>query len=176
MVPNSVPGYIQAKMSHSYTVQISGYNLPRNSFNQNMSLLKAAPFLMAYICLLLPPANYNFFQTCFLSPTNLSIFNIPYCPHLVQLITIVRTSNSHQPVTCNGYAFLFSLHTLLLGLLGRYVSWLRRWVCDLGGTWARILITTVTFSCVAIHFPTVYNLQHHQRSVPLTSCLYGVGG
>ena len=33
----------------------------------------------------------------------------------------------------------------------------------------------VTFSCAAIHLLAVYNLQHHQRPVPLIPCLYGVG-
>ena len=36
-------------------------------------------------------------------------------------------------------------------------------------------VTAITFSCAAIHFPGIYNLQLHQRPVPLISCLYGVG-
>ena len=38
------------------------------------------------------------------------------------------------------------------------------------------LITAIAFSCAAIHFPTVYNIQHHQSPVTLMSCLYGVAG
>ena len=44
----------------------------------------------------------------------------------------------------------------------------------IGKTW--VLVMAITFSCAAIHFPAVYNLQHHQRSVPLKPFLYGVGG
>ena len=43
------------------------------------------------------------------------------------------------------------------------------------GVW--IPVTGITFSCAAIHDLTVYNLQHHQRPVPLIviPCLFGVG-
>ena len=44
------------------------------------------------------------------------------------------------------------------------------------GIGERIPVTAITFSCAAFHFPAVYNLQHHQRPVPLTPGLYGVGG
>ena len=44
------------------------------------------------------------------------------------------------------------------------------------GTVVRIPIMAITFSCAAIHIPAVYNLQRHQRPVPLVPCLYGVGG
>ena len=44
------------------------------------------------------------------------------------------------------------------------------------GTGVRIPVMAVTFSCAAIHLPAVYNLQRHQRSNPLISCLYSVGG
>ena len=27
-------------------------------------------------------------------------------------------------------------------------------------------VTAITFGCAAIHFPTVYNLERHQRPVP----------
>ena len=37
-------------------------------------------------------------------------------------------------------------------------------------------LTAITFSCAAIIFPTVYNLQHHQWPVSLITSLYGVGG
>ena len=37
-------------------------------------------------------------------------------------------------------------------------------------------VTAITFSCPAIHFPAVYNLQHNQRPVPLIQFLYGVRG
>ena len=37
-------------------------------------------------------------------------------------------------------------------------------------------VTAETFNCAAIHFRTVYNLQHHQRPVPPIPCLYGVRG
>ena len=33
-----------------------------------------------------------------------------------------------------------------------------------------------TFSCAAVHFPALYNLQRHQRPVSLIPCLYGVSG
>ena len=39
-------------------------------------------------------------------------------------------------------------------------------------TGVRILVTAIIFSCAAIYFPAV----PHQRPVPLTPCLYGVGG
>ena len=31
------------------------------------------------------------------------------------------------------------------------------------GTEERIPVMAITFSCATIHFPTVYNLQHHQK-------------
>ena len=34
----------------------------------------------------------------------------------------------------------------------------------------RILVTDITFRCVAINFPAGYNLQCHQRAVPITPC------
>ena len=37
-------------------------------------------------------------------------------------------------------------------------------------------VMAITFSCAAIHFSSVYNLQRHQRPLPLIPCLYGVGG
>ena len=37
-------------------------------------------------------------------------------------------------------------------------------------------INTSHTHCAAIHFPTVYNLQRHQRPVPLIPCIHGVGG
>ena len=37
-----------------------------------------------------------------------------------------------------------------------------------------IPVTAITFSCAANHFPAVYNLQRHQRPVPLAPCLYSV--
>ena len=37
-------------------------------------------------------------------------------------------------------------------------------------------VTDITFNCAAIHFPTVYNLRHHQRPFPFIPYLYGVGG
>ena len=36
-------------------------------------------------------------------------------------------------------------------------------------------VTAITFGCATIHFPTVYNLQCHQRPGPLAT-QYGVGG
>ena len=36
--------------------------------------------------------------------------------------------------------------------------------------------TAITYSCAAIHFPGVNNLQCHQRPVPRIPCLYGVRG
>ena len=59
--------------------------------------------------------------------------------------------------------------------VGRYLSRLSHWVGDPGDT-GRNPVTAITFSCAAIHFPIVYNLQHHQRSAPFIPCLYGVGG
>ena len=58
--------------------------------------------------------------------------------------------------------------------VGRELSLLRHWVGDPGDN----PTTAIRRSCAAIHFPTLYNLQHHQRSVPLIviPCLYGVGG
>ena len=38
------------------------------------------------------------------------------------------------------------------------------------------LLTAITFSCTAIYFLAVYNLQRHHRSVPLILCLDGVEG
>ena len=35
-------------------------------------------------------------------------------------------------------------------------------------------VTAITFNGAAIHFHAVYNLQHHQRPVPLTPCLHGI--
>ena len=58
---------------------------------------------------------------------------------------------------------------------GRSLSWLRHWVGDPGESGTNP-ITATTFSCVPIHFPTVHNLQRHKRQIPLTPCLYGVGG
>ena len=66
-----------------------------------------------------------------------------------------------------------SLHQIearLGGAVGRYLSWLRH------GDRGTNPTTAITFSCLAINFPTVLNLQHHQRPVPLISGLYGVGG
>ena len=37
-----------------------------------------------------------------------------------------------------------------------------------------IPVSAIIFSCAAIHFPAVYNLQQHQWSVSLMPCLYGV--
>ena len=37
-------------------------------------------------------------------------------------------------------------------------------------------VTAITFSCATIYFPSVYNLQGHQRSVPLIPSLQNVGG
>ena len=37
-------------------------------------------------------------------------------------------------------------------------------------------VTVITFNCAAIHFPTAYNLLHHQRLVPPIPCLCRVGG
>ena len=44
------------------------------------------------------------------------------------------------------------------------------------GDWAKNPVTAITFGCAAIHLPTVYNLQCHQRPVHLIRCLYGVAG
>ena len=55
------------------------------------------------------------------------------------------------------------------------LSLLRHWIGDPADR-DRNSVTAITFSCAAIHFPTVYNLQHHQRPVLLITCLYGVGG
>ena len=38
----------------------------------------------------------------------------------------------------------------------------------------KILVMAITFSCAAINFPAVYNLQLHQKPVPLIPCLCGV--
>ena len=40
--------------------------------------------------------------------------------------------------------------------------------------WGRV--TAITFIYAEIHFTDAYNLQHHQRPVPLVPSLYGVGG
>ena len=40
----------------------------------------------------------------------------------------------------------------------------------------RIPVTAITFSCATIYSHSVYNLQRHQRSVPLIPFLHGVGG
>ena len=37
-------------------------------------------------------------------------------------------------------------------------------------------VTALTVTCAAIHYPAVYNLQHHQRPVPLIRFLCGVRG
>ena len=57
----------------------------------------------------------------------------------------------------------------------QYERTLRHRVGDPGDR-GMIPITAITFSCAAIHLPAVYNLQRHQRPVPLLQCLYGVGG
>ena len=44
------------------------------------------------------------------------------------------------------------------------------------GTGVQIPVIEITFSSAAIHFTAVYNLQRHQRSVPLTPWLHGVVG
>ena len=44
------------------------------------------------------------------------------------------------------------------------------------GTGIRISVTAITFSCATIDFTTAHNLQSHHRSVPLITCLYGMGG
>ena len=44
------------------------------------------------------------------------------------------------------------------------------------GTVVRIQVTALTFSCAAIHFQAVYNLQRYQRPIPLIPSLYSVGG
>ena len=36
-------------------------------------------------------------------------------------------------------------------------------------------VTSIPFSCAAIHFPAVYNLERYQRPVPPIPCLYDVG-
>ena len=54
------------------------------------------------------------------------------------------------------------------------VSWLEHKVGDPGDR-VQIPVTAITFSRAAIHFPTVYNLQCHQRPAPLIPCLYGAG-
>ena len=59
---------------------------------------------------------------------------------------------------------------------GELAQLVRGWGYVTMGTWVRIQITAVTFSFAAIHFLTVYNLQLHQRPVPLIPSLYGVGG
>ena len=56
-----------------------------------------------------------------------------------------------------------------------WLSWLRHWVADSGDRGTNPVIA-ITFSCAAIHVPTVYNSQHHQRSLSVIPCLYGVGG
>ena len=37
-------------------------------------------------------------------------------------------------------------------------------------------LTPITLSCDTIHFPAVYNMQSHQKPVPIIPCLNGVGG
>ena len=58
--------------------------------------------------------------------------------------------------------------------MGRYHCWLWHWVgnpVDMGTK----PVTAITFSCAAIHFPAVYNLECHQAPAPLIPCLYSVG-
>ena len=50
----------------------------------------------------------------------------------------------------------------------------RAWDKSPWGQGVRILVTAITFSWATIHFPTLYNLQRHQRPVPIMPCLYGV--
>ena len=54
------------------------------------------------------------------------------------------------------------------------LSWLMHGLADPGDRGTNP-VTTIMFSCAAIHFPGVYNLWYHQRSVPFIWCLYGVG-
>ena len=37
-------------------------------------------------------------------------------------------------------------------------------------------VTAITFNCATIHSPAVYNIQRHQRPVPLIQYLDGVDG
>ena len=55
------------------------------------------------------------------------------------------------------------------------VSWLHRLVGDLR-TGVRTPVAAITISCASIRFPTVCNLQRHQRSSHLIPYLYGVKG
>ena len=48
-------------------------------------------------------------------------------------------------------------------------NWSQKCIVHMG-TGVRILVTAITFSCA------VYNLEHHQRPVPLIRCLYGMEG
>ena len=63
--------------------------------------------------------------------------------------------------------------TLWGGELAQLVRARGMWPC---GLWVWIPVLAITFSCTAIHFPAVYNLQHHQTALPLIPGLYGVGG
>ena len=67
----------------------------------------------------------------------------------------------------------FYLLAVCIGV-GRKLSWLERGVGVLWGTGVRIPVTAIIFSCAAIHFLDAYDLQHHQRAVPLMPSPYGV--
>ena len=76
----------------------------------------------------------------------------------------------------NIHLLLYIIYLLLSNESGGgEFSWLRHWDGDPGDSGMNP-ITPITFSCAAIHFLTVYNLQHHQRPIPVIRCLYGVGG
>ena len=68
-----------------------------------------------------------------------------------------------------------SICGLYLPGVGRSLSWLWHWVDDPGNRGTNP-VTSLIFSCVAIYFRAVYNLQRHQRPLPLIQCIYGVGG
>ena len=53
-------------------------------------------------------------------------------------------------------------------------GWLKHGVGDPGERGMNA-ISAIKFSCTAIHFPIVYNLQFHQMPVPLIACVYGIG-
>ena len=53
---------------------------------------------------------------------------------------------------------------------GQIAQLVRVWGVTLG-TGVRISVMAITFNCAAIHFLAVYNLQRHQRPVPLIPSL-----
>ena len=116
-------------------------------------------YIIQFICLL---TQYNtltvMMRSCSLRPDAPTVPQ-PYHNPKFNMVTI-NLSYSH----CQ---FAFYMFVSSFGQGVGYVTL---------GTGVRFPVTAITFSCAVIHFPTMYNLQHHLRPVNLIPCLYGVEG